>query len=59
MAKILDWNEYLDTAAEMVAEGIVMLKNENVSRSPPRTPPRYSAGYSSTTTRAAQARAEW
>lgn len=30
MAKILDWNEYLDTAAEMVAEGIVMLKNENV-----------------------------
>ena len=48
MAKILDWNEYLDTAAEMVAEG-----------SPPRTPPRYSAGYSFTTTRAAQARAEW
>ena len=30
MAKILNWNEYLDTAAEMVAEGIVMLKNENV-----------------------------
>lgn len=25
----LDWNEYLETAAQTVAEGIVMLKNEN------------------------------
>ena len=29
MEKILDWNKYLDTAAEVVSEGIVMLKNEN------------------------------
>ncbi len=29
MKKILDWNKYLDTAAQVVAEGIVMLKNEN------------------------------
>lgn len=29
MERILDWNKYLDTAAKMVAEGIVMLKNEN------------------------------
>lgn len=29
MEKILDWNKYLDTAAKMVSEGIVMLKNEN------------------------------
>lgn len=29
MERILDWNEYLDTAAKMVSEGIVMLKNEN------------------------------
>lgn len=27
--KILDWNEYLKTAAETVSEGIVMLKNDN------------------------------
>ena len=29
MKKILDWNKYLDTAAAVVSEGIVMLKNEN------------------------------
>lgn len=29
MKKTLDWNEYLRTAAEVVSEGIVMLKNEN------------------------------
>lgn len=29
MNKTLDWNEYLDKAAQTVAEGIVMLKNEN------------------------------
>ncbi len=29
MKKILDWNKYLETAAETVAEGIVMLKNNN------------------------------
>ena len=29
MDRILDWNKYLDTAAKMVSEGIVMLKNDN------------------------------
>ncbi len=29
MKYILDWNEYLSVAAETVAEGIVMLKNDN------------------------------
>ena len=29
MKKILDWNKYLETAVETVAEGIVMLKNDN------------------------------
>lgn len=29
MKKILDWDKYLDTAAKVVSEGIVMLKNEN------------------------------
>lgn len=29
MKKILDWKKYLETAAETVAEGIVMLKNDN------------------------------
>lgn len=29
MERILDWDKYLDTAAKMVSEGIVMLKNEN------------------------------
>lgn len=29
MEKILDWNKYLDTAADVVSEGIVMLKNIN------------------------------
>lgn len=29
MNKTLDWNQYLDKAAQTVAEGIVMLKNEN------------------------------
>ena len=29
MKQTLDWNAYLDTAAQAVAEGIVMLKNEN------------------------------
>ncbi len=29
MEKTLDWNRYLDKAAETVAEGIVMLKNDN------------------------------
>lgn len=28
-ARILDWNKYLETAAKMVSEGVVMLKNEN------------------------------
>ncbi len=28
MKKTLDWNKYLDTAAKVVSEGIVMLKNE-------------------------------
>ena len=31
MAKTLDWNKYLDTAADVVSEGIVMLKNENLA----------------------------
>lgn len=29
MAQILDWNKYLETAAQTVAEGIVMVKNDN------------------------------
>lgn len=29
MKKILDWNTYLDKASEVVAEGVVMLKNDN------------------------------
>ncbi len=29
MERILDWNHYLETAAQTVAEGIVMVKNEN------------------------------
>ncbi len=29
MKKTLDWNKYLDTAVQVVSEGIVMLKNEN------------------------------
>ena len=29
MKKTLDWNKYLETAVETVAEGIVMLKNNN------------------------------
>ena len=29
MERMLDWNKYIDTAAKMVSEGIVMLKNEN------------------------------
>lgn len=29
MERILDWNKYLETAAKMVSEGIVMLKNDN------------------------------
>ena len=29
MEKTLDWNKYLQKAAETVAEGIVMLKNDN------------------------------
>ena len=29
MKKILDWNKYLETAVETVADGIVMLKNDN------------------------------
>lgn len=29
MERILDWNKYLDTAAKLVSEGIVMLKNDN------------------------------
>lgn len=29
MKKILDWNKYLDKAAEAVSEGVVLLKNEN------------------------------
>ncbi|MCM1089820.1 MAG: glycoside hydrolase family 3 C-terminal domain-containing protein [Muribaculum sp.] len=29
MTKILDWNEYLDTARQAVAEGIVLLENRN------------------------------
>lgn len=29
MERMLDWNKYLDTAAKMVSEGIVMLKNDN------------------------------
>ncbi len=29
MKKVLDWNKYLDTAAQVVSEGIVMLKNDN------------------------------
>ena len=29
MERILDWENYLETAAETVAEGIVLLKNEN------------------------------
>ena len=29
MKKVLDWQHYLDTAAQAVAEGIVMLENKN------------------------------
>ena len=29
MKKILDWNRYLETAAQTAAEGIVMLRNDN------------------------------
>ena len=29
MERILDWNKYLKKAAETVAEGIVMLRNDN------------------------------
>ena len=29
MSVILDWNKYIDTAVNTVAEGIVMLRNEN------------------------------
>lgn len=29
MKRVLDWNKYLDIAADTVAEGVVMLKNEN------------------------------
>ena len=29
MKRILDWNKYLEKAAETVSEGIVMLKNDN------------------------------
>ena len=29
MKKTLDWRKYLDTAANVVSEGIVMLKNDN------------------------------
>ncbi|MGN0696889.1 MAG: glycoside hydrolase family 3 C-terminal domain-containing protein [Oscillospiraceae bacterium] len=29
MKKTLDWNKYLDKAAEAVSEGVVLLKNEN------------------------------
>ncbi len=29
MAQILDWNKYIETAVQTVAEGIVMLKNDN------------------------------
>ena len=29
MNKILDWEHYLRTAADVAAEGIVMLRNEN------------------------------
>ena len=31
MQKTLDWNEYLNLAAQAVSEGIVMLKNENAA----------------------------
>ena len=31
MKRTLDWNEYLARAAEAVAEGIVMLKNDNAA----------------------------
>ena len=31
MKKTLDWNVYLETAADAVAEGIVMLKNEGAA----------------------------
>ena len=29
MKKVLDWNKYTEIAAQTVAEGIVMLKNDN------------------------------
>lgn len=29
MNRVLDWNKYLETAAKVVSEGIVMLKNDN------------------------------
>ncbi len=29
MKKVLDWNEYVDTARQMVAEGCVLLENKN------------------------------
>ena len=31
MKRTLDWNQYLSRAAEAVAEGIVMLKNDNAA----------------------------
>lgn len=29
MSKVLDWNEYIDTAAQMASEGCVLIKNDN------------------------------
>ncbi len=39
MAAILDWNVYLQTAADAVAEGIVMLRNDNNALPLPKEEP--------------------
>lgn len=60
MERILDWNKYLDTAAKMVSEGIVMLKMKimlchliQTKRWP------FSDAYSFIIIKAEQAREEW
>ncbi|MBR4201417.1 MAG: glycoside hydrolase family 3 protein [Oscillospiraceae bacterium] len=39
MQKTLDWNEYLQCAAQAVAEGVVMLKNDNAALPLPKEEP--------------------
>ena len=59
MERILDWNKYLDTAAKMVSEGIVMLKNENNALPLETKRWLFSDAYSFIIIKAEQAREEW